>query len=403
MNKKVNLRLIIASIAIGILVGLTSDLFIRLLQLCTGFLWHSILPNAAHQPLMLITITTLGGLGMGICVHYFGKNKGVGFDAVLESYKKDGEFGLKQINRVVVNSFFGVISGASMGPEAPLITLSGYIGEVFAKFLRVGKKEVTAFVGIALGGSIGTLLNSPVAGPILFLERPPTEDSESNKLLIFASMISASVGFAIYYLLKAPFLSNEQLVPAGDGFKPLYLVYGFLVGIVGMIIGILMRESIKALKVLFDKYLPGSIFRGVITGVLIGIFGIIWPLSLFDGSKALSEIVTHATTYSVIALVILCIVKIVTTSISLSGGYQGGNIFPTLFASATAGLAIHGIFNFIPANVAVVGCMASALYVFMPLPLFAIFLITELSSFALIPVMAMALCSNYFLNFKKAN
>ncbi|HEY4963163.1 MAG TPA: chloride channel protein [Candidatus Saccharimonadales bacterium] len=389
------------SVILGIAVGLISDLFIRAIQLGTRLIWQDLVPHAIHHPLAVILISLAGGIIMGLCVKYFGTNEGIGFEAVMASVKEDGALGVKQLKRVVVNTYAGLLAGASIGPEAPLVTLGGYVGDWLGRRLKVTKEQIMSFIAIALGGSLGILLNAPVAGSIMFAENPVAEDKKANTLLIFASMVAASIGFGIYVLLKAPFLHGVQLVPSYSGFKPVQLVYGFIIGIIGMAIGLSMKYGIIHLKSFNKKYLKNPIIRGGIVGIIVGIIGSIWPLAMFDGTQQLSQLVTHTASYTVIGLLVLCLVRVITTSVSLGGGYQGGNIFPTLFAAGAAGLAIHGMFGFVPAAVAVVACMASSMYVFTPLPLFTIFLITDISSFSLIPVMTMALVSSYLINIIK--
>lgn len=401
MANKLIIKMCMVSAILGVLVGLVSDLFIRCLQFSTKFIWQTLLPNAQTKPVEVIGITLVGGLLMGICVKYFGVNNGIGFEAVAAAAKRDGALGVKQLKRVVVNTFVGLISGASIGPEAPLITLGGFTGDWLARRLKVTQTQVMGFIAIALGGSLGVLFNSPIAGPVMYAEQPPTKDKTNNTLLVFTSMIAASIGYAIYVWLKAPFLSNLRLIPAYNGFHAIDLVYGLCIGVIGTAIGLALKTSIIKLKQFWQSYDDRPIIRGIIVGLIIGILGAIYPLVLFDGSAQLSQIVASASTYSILTLLALAIVRFISTSVALSGGYQGGNIFPSIFICGTVGLSLHALLPFIPASVAMIACMVPTMYVFIPLPLLSIFLFTELSSFSLIPVMSMSLVSAYiFMNVK---
>ncbi len=395
MDKRAFAKLLVASAAIGLIVGVVSDLFIRAIQVVSRLVWKSSLAVAHHQVLAVV-MGVLGGVIMGLCVKYFGTNDdGVGFEAVMSSVVHDGAVGAKQLKRVVLNAYVGLVTGASIGPEAPLITLGAWCGEFLAKALKVSRQQVMAFITIALGGSMGVLVDSPVAGPILFAERPPTKDTPTNQVLVFASMIAASVGFAIYYLLGAALLKGTELVPAYNGFRPVDLLYGLVIGLVGLAIGAAVKWLIFAVRGVLRQYVPSPIGRGLVAGLILGVAGAIWPLVMFDGSAQLNQLVTHMGMYSVGALIVLAVVRIVCTGVALGAGYQGGNIFPTIFICGAVGLAIHGLFGFVPAAVAMVACMASAMYEAVPLPLFTIFLFTEISSFNLVPVMAMSLVAAY--------
>lgn len=399
MGGKAIAKIFVVSAVLGLTIGLLTDLFIRSLQTVEKFIWTSdSLKTAQDKPWLVITASLVAGILMGVCVKYFGTNDdGIGFDSVMVAFKKDGALGIKQLKRVVVNTFPGLVTGASIGPESPLVTLGGFCGYAIAKWLKVSKQQLMAFVAIALGGSTGILVDSPVAGPILFAEQPPTENANANRLLVFTSMVAASIGFGLYYLLGAPLLKGHELVPSYSGFKFVHLFYALFVGVIGVAIGYLMKYLILKIRHISRTRVTNPIFRGALVGLIVGGLAAVFPLIMFDGSAQLGYLVSHVAQYSIIMLLTLGLIRLISTSVALGGGFQGGNIFPTIFIAGAIGLAIHAMFHFIPAPVAMVACMASAMYVFIPMPLFAIFLFTEVSSFSLIPFMAMALVSSYFI------
>jgi H+/Cl- antiporter ClcA len=395
MSRDEVLKLCAVSAVLGLLVGLASDLFIRAIQLGSGLIWSGPLAHAA--PWAVVAVSVVGGLLMGLCVKYFGANDdGIGLDAVLAAVKQDGELGLVQFKRVVLNTYPGLITGASIGPEAPLITIAGFIGDAIAKALKSTRTQLMAFISIALGGGTGVLVDSPAAGPILFAEQPPTPDKAKNATLVFTSMIAASIGFVIYKLLGAPLLAGHSLVPTYSGLKGIHLVYALVIGIAGTIVGLAFRSLVLGMRN-FSRRFNQPVTRGLAVGLIIGVCAAISPLVRFDGSAQLSSLVANASQYGAAALIGLALLRLFSTSVALGGGYQGGNIFPSIFISGALGLATHAVLPFIPAPVAMVSFMASVMYTFTPLPLFVMFLFTEISSFSLVPVMAMALVGGYLL------
>jgi H+/Cl- antiporter ClcA len=370
VRKQDTIKLLFAAAILGAVIGIVSDAFIRAIQIMSRLIWSHVPNGSGYQPWAILLIAVAGGVITGLCVKFFGKNEeGIGFESVLVAVKKDGELGFKQIKRVVLNAYAGLVSGASIGPESPLVTLGGFCGDLFARLLRTTKKQIMAFITISLGGSIGILFNSPVAGPVLFAEEPPTDDSASNKLLVFASMMAASIGFAVYAFLGAPFIKSLKLVPAYAGFKAIDLLYGLLIGIIGTLVGLIFRYAIDRSKQFFKRLDTWPVGRGAVVGLIVGACGAISPLVMFDGSAQLSNLVAHVSTYSITALLSLAVIRLISTSVALGGGYQGGNIFPSIFIAGAIGLAIHKLLPFIPAPVAMVSCMASVMYVFLPLPL----------------------------------
>ena len=70
-------------------------------------------------------------------------------------------------------------------------------------------------------------------------------------------------------------------------------------------------------------------------------------------------------------LVVLCLAKLLATSLVLATGWKGGYIFPIMFASVALGLATNLMFPGIPVAVAVAATMAGALVAALNAPLFA--------------------------------
>jgi H+/Cl- antiporter ClcA len=399
MSKGAIFKLCAVSAFLGALVGLGADLFIRAIQLGSHLIWAVGLPHVQTAPWAVIAVSMAGGLLMGLCLKYFGSNdNGIGFESVMIAVKHDGELDFKQIKRVVLNTYVGLVTGASIGPESPLITIAGFMGDQLARVLKTTRQQLMAFITIALGGGLGVLLDSPVAGPILLAEQPPTADKSQNTLLVFTSMIAAAIGYAVYAALGAPLLAGHPLVPAYPHFHGIDLLYGLIIGLAGTVFGLTFKWLVLSVRSIARRFGVGPVVKGLVVGLIIGICAAISPLVRFDGSAQLGELVAHASAYSIPALVGLALVRLLATSVALGGGYQGGNIFPSIFISGALGLAVHALCPFIPAPVAMVAFMASVMYVFNPLPLFVMFLFTEISSFSLIPVMAMSLVGGFLLN-----
>lgn len=395
-------KLFLISGVTGLLIGAAMQLFILVMKSSATFVWVHIVPSLGSGPWPAIAVSVAGGLLMGLSVKYFGSNPGIGFEAVLGAAKKDGAITTQQLPRVVLNSFIGLVTGASIGPESSLMTIGGFIGSWAGRKLNLAKQEIGALMIISVGGALGILLDAPIAGPVMFAEQPPLKDKQKNTMLTFACMVSASLGFGTYLLLGGSYISHMTLVPSYSGFKGIQLVYAIIIGVIGVGIGLTMKLFITKLTNIFRRIKINPILLGVIVGVVIGVIAAALPLTRFDGGAQLSEIVQNSTKYSIGTLLLLAVARLAATSVALSGGYQGGNIFPTFFIAGVVGLVIHALVPAVPAAVAMVCCMVTAMFVFIPLPLMTIFLITAISSYDLIPVMAIAVTTAYVVT-KKIN
>jgi len=398
MNTRQIIKILVVSALLGAIIGLASSIFIWLYKEGTNLIWTKAIPGAINRPLAVISIALVGGLLLGLCIKFFGTNKGIGVEAVLGAASKDGGILTYQIPRVVLNTLIGLLTGASVGPEAPTMTLGGYLGDRLARLLKVTKEQLMAFIAISLGSSLSILVESPIAGPILITEQQPTKDKKINVLLVMATLIASSIGFGVYLEVKHGLLTGLTLVPAYPKFRFIDLLYALILGFIGFFLGYVLKIIITDISRFFQKYFHRfPITRGLIVGLLIGVIGAIWPLVLFDGSGQLHQLLSTVGQYSILMLFVLGIMRIITTGVALGGGYQGGNIFPTIFFCGAIGLAINAMIPAIPASVAMVTLMVSATYMFLRFPLLCIFLYTELSSTSLIPAMAIALIGGYVI------
>jgi H+/Cl- antiporter ClcA len=83
------------------------------------------------------------------------------------------------------------------------------------------------------------------------------------------------------------------------------------------------------------------------------------------------ELITKGAEMGVVVLLTLALVKVFITSLCLTTGWKGGYIFPTMFAGAALGMAVHNLFPSIPLEVAASATMAGAMVAVMKAPLFS--------------------------------
>ena len=95
------------------------------------------------------------------------------------------------------------------------------------------------------------------------------------------------------------------------------------------------------------------------------------PITLFSGEMETQELITKGAGMGVMVLLTLALVKVFITSLCLTTGWKGGYIFPTMFAGAALGMAVHNLFPSIPLAVAASATMAGAMVAVMKAPIFS--------------------------------
>ena len=95
-----------------------------------------------------------------------------------------------------------------------------------------------------------------------------------------------------------------------------------------------------------------DIARSILGGVVFGLVGVLFPLTLFTGSAQLKTVLHDASALGVGLLAAIVLAKIFTFAVSQASGFIGGPIFPSLFIGGTAGVFVHQLIPSVPLGLA---------------------------------------------------
>ena len=114
------LRVLLYAALLGVVMALLAFAFLALLHIGVTFLTQTVPP--LHWPGTTFNLTTLlialtGGLLLGITIYYTGEHTGIG--VAQKEYAEQGRIPYRHLPSIMVQSFFSLWSGASLGPEGP--------------------------------------------------------------------------------------------------------------------------------------------------------------------------------------------------------------------------------------------------------------------------------------------
>jgi H+/Cl- antiporter ClcA len=314
-------------------------------------------------PLILLTIA---GVLIGLAIKFFGQHAGLG--VAQGQYAKTGRIIPRYVPSILLEAFIALWSGAAVGPEGPLVFLSGGVGSFFADRLKIEKDDVPLLVYSAIAGAFGGFFGSPVVGALGAYEYMFIKELDFYRHVI-PGLVAAAVGYSVYFaLLHTQFLgifafpnyASPHIYDLGSA---------VLVGVIAGVIGILFKVIFGVIHLVFARLKSRPLIRAIVGGVVIGLIGSFLPLTLYSGQNQLLQIIHNPAAYSVGLLLLLILVKALLTSTSFATGFDGGPIFPLLFIGGTLGLAISQVLTFIPQGVAVTAGMAGVACAGFPIPL----------------------------------
>ncbi|MGZ3609964.1 MAG: chloride channel protein [Ktedonobacteraceae bacterium] len=318
-------------------------------------------------PLILLTIA---GVLIGIAIKFFGRHAGLG--VAQGQYAKTGRIIPRYVPSILLEAFIALWSGAAVGPEGPLVFLSGGVGTFITDRLRIEKDDAPLLVYSAIAGAFGGFFGSPVVGAIGAYEYMFIKELDFYRHVI-PGLVAAAFGYSVYFaLLHTQFLGIFSF-PSYASPHIYDLGSAVLVGIIAGVIGILFKVIFGVIHLVFAPLKKRPVVLAIVGGVVIGSIGSFLPLTLYSGQTQVLQIIHNSAanpaTYTVGFLLLLVVVKALLTSTSFATGFDGGPVFPLLFIGGTLGLAISQVLTFIPQGVAVTAAMAGVACAIMPLPL----------------------------------
>src|SRR5215475_10262929 len=131
----------------GGLFSLITAGFITLYNQGISFFGHYTvyLFNINIWPFILLTVA---GVFIGLVIKFFGQHGGLG--VVQAQYAKTGGVNYRNLPSMLLQALIALWSGAAVGPEGPLVFLTGGLGTFISQRMKLQKDDVQVLVYSAI-------------------------------------------------------------------------------------------------------------------------------------------------------------------------------------------------------------------------------------------------------------
>jgi chloride channel protein, CIC family len=230
-------------------------------------------------------------------------------------------------------------TGLALGREGPTIQMGATIGAWLATRCRCAA-GVLRDMQAALGGAgLAVAFNAPVGGSLFVFEE--VARGFRLRLTILTLLASASaIAVARWLLGDAPDFRVAPLPAEGPGTLPFYLVFGCVLGLLGVLYNRLVTGLISAVGRL-GRW-PSEVRAGLI-GALVGLVAWFSP-SLVGGGDNLSQAVLDGG-LPVTTVLVIVLVRWFLGPLSYSAGTPGGLFSPLLLVGAALGALFVAVAN----------------------------------------------------------
>ncbi|GGW80180.1 chloride channel protein [Salegentibacter mishustinae] len=373
------------------LLGLIGGVIAGVYWVGLEFLTHQL---AFFNGWQVIPVMAISGLLAGLIIHFIGDPGEIHLIVNNIRFNK-GKLDPKNNPSMVLSSLLCVASGGSLGPEAPLVQVTGSTGTWLGKLFRLKGEELRSLSIAGMASGFTALFGAPLGGSLFSLEIL----HHKHAVEYYKAIIPAFVASCFSYLVFA-LIIHLGLGPIWDLSAYQYsgifdFAYAVLFAVIGAAFGWAFIFCTKFFKSLFEKKPLPIYIKTLIGGILLGIIAFYLPLTRYFGHHEINELLTG--NFSLSLLFAILVFKIIAISITVTSGWRGGFIIPLFFVGTTLGIIIHHLFPSINLSLAIVSCMAAINACVTRTPMSTTILLATLTGFGHIIPILFASLTGYFL------
>jgi chloride channel protein, CIC family len=365
-------RLLFDSMILGIVGGLSAQIFVWLLRLSQRvfLMWLAGyrppgLPEdggvlrevvGPHGLWLVPLATTLGGLVAGILVYGLApETEGHGTDTVVKAlHWTGGALRARVVPVKMLASAITIGSGGSAGREGPTALIAAGFGSVYAELLRRPERERRLLVLMGMAAGLSAIFRSPIGTAIFAVEVLYAGMEFEYEALLYC-MLAAIVAYAVngrfvgwhpLFQVPAPFYRGESTD---------YIWY-IALGVASGIVATILPEAFYRLRDGFAALRIPHWTKPAIGGLGVGLLALGLPQVLGGGYGWIQEAIDGRLALHL--LIALVFVKILALALTISSGGSGGVFAPSLFIGSMLGGIFAQISHHPPAGLVIVGMAA---------------------------------------------
>ncbi len=334
---------VLLAVVVGIIVGAIDALFGRVLLFITDF-------RTEHYKILL-PFLPVAGLLITYMYNKCSKESLKGMSLVLETTQEKRE-GIPKalIPLVMVGTWITHLFGGSAGREGVAVQIGATLSHNISKKLNLPNNgKVMAIVGMSAG--FGGLFQTPLAALFFAIEVITVGVLEYEALL--PAFVGAYVASTTSHLLGLEkfFVNINDTISIDEKAVVKIIILGIAFGLAGKA----FSYSLSKLKVFMENKFKNPYVRiGVVSIPLaVLLFAVLGGRYCGLGTNIINNCFNDGTVYSYDF-----ILKIVFTVITLSIGFQGGEVTPLFAIGASLGYVLGGVMGLNPVVTASLGYAA---------------------------------------------
>ena len=300
---------------------------------------------------LLVLAPATGGLVVGLLARFFRvEGERYGTDGLIRAFHNNRQIPPKVPFVNFVSAIVLIGTGGSAGREGPTALVSGAIGQVVARVLRLPEREGRLMLLAGAAGGVGAIFRTPLGAALFVIEVLYRDDTEVEGFV--PAVMSSVMAYSTFTVLLGGgrIFAVPEIHAFQPGQIPLYVLMAIGCAIMGVIcIGVLGRAQ----RSLFQKLRLPAPCIPALGGLGVGLLALVTPLALGAGYGFVQVVIRDAQDVipkgwpGVAFLLGIAVLKIITTTLSVGSSGAGGIFGPSVVIGGLTGGAFGHLFHFL--------------------------------------------------------
>lgn len=335
------IKWIIFGILSGILVGFVAAEFANGVTFVTEL--------RREHPLLLCLLPLAGA----VIVFYYqllGVPQPKGTNLVIDAIHEGNRVPLRMTPLIILSSLISHLAGASVGREGAALQIGGSMGNAVGRLVHMNPDDRRIIIMCGMSASFSALFGTPLAAAVFSME------ISTVGLMYYSSLVPCVISALTAHWLASFLVTDAEdlAIQEISGFSVRTALIAIVFAVLCSLVSILFSVAVHRAKHLFAEFLRNRYLRAVVSGATILLLSLLVGNQNYNGT-GMSVIKSCVQDPGFRLFLGAFLLKIIFTAISLAGGFQGGEIVPSLFIGATFGHAFAVLFGLDPALFSAIG------------------------------------------------
>lgn len=300
----------------------------------------------------IILVPVLGALLVTWLTQTFAPEaQGHGVPEVMDAiYYREGKIRPVVALIKAIASAISIGTGGSVGREGPIIQIGAAFASLLGQLTKISPRQRIVLIAAGAAAGIAATFNTPIGGLVFAIELMLVSISAVNVAMVAVATVTATLIGNFFIGVSPAFYVAGLSSPLSHALSPLLLLsfipFGVVMGLMAALfihsIYWMEDQSARLIKNPYFRHMLGMLCLGIILSLLMQFSGQYYVAGV--GYATIIDILKNLLT-SPLFLLLLCVLKILSTSLTLGTGASGGVFSPALFIGATLGAAYGGVLH----------------------------------------------------------